>query len=418
MKNPFKPVIDIEMIRKFVTNDNGTVSGHFQSHRLRSAFQPIFSLAHKRTVGYEALIRVQDEGGTPVPPTDLFSNKKEESEIVLLDRLCRFIHLGNFKLVRDDLNWLFLNISPMVMRNGPRYGPFFNELLSSYAFPPHRIVVEIVEHPIADQTLLFDTVNYYKSMGCLIAIDDFGAGHSNFERIWSLGPQIVKLDRSMIVRAVQQTNIRQLFPSIVSLLHQAGALVLVEGIEDEEQALIAMDSDVDFVQGYHFSKPTTDLIDGLNFFFDFDSLSHEFKKRSVIQEKHYKNAYDRYKSSSMRAVAALQMGKPLEEACVPLFEEDSIERCYLLQTDGIQIGNTIASKKGMANKDLRYKPLEDARSADWFRRHYLIRAVMHPNQVQITRPYLSITGGHMCVTLSIMFSAPNGNSVLCCDLRL
>ena len=120
----------------------------------------------------------------------------------------------------------------------------------------------------------------------------------------------------------------------------------------------------------------------------------------------------------MEAIAALKTGKPLEEACTQLSDEDSVERCYLLQTDGIQIGNTIASKKGLANRDLRYKPLEDAKSADWFRRHYLRRAVMHPNQVQITRPYLSITGGRMCVTLSIMFSGPNGQSVLCCDLRL
>ena len=418
MVTPNNTIIDIETIKKFVTNENGTALGHFQAHQLRSAFQPIFSLAHKRAVGYEALVRVVGEGGRPVPPTHLFSDGKEESEIVFLDRLCRFIHLSNFKFVHDDLNWLFLNISPMVMHNGPSYGLFFKELLNSHTFPPHRVVIEIVEHPLSDQALLSDTVNYYKDIGCLIAIDDFGAGHSNFERIWSLNPQIVKLDRSMIVRAARQKNIRQLFPSIVSLLHQIGALVLVEGIENEEQSLIAMDSDVDFVQGYFFSRPSTDFINGLNFSFEFDSLFNKFKNQSETQEEQNKNTYEKHKAFAMEAIAALKTGKPLEEACMQLSDEDSVERCYLLQTDGIQIGNTIASKKGLANRDLRYKPLEDAKSADWFRRHYLRRAVMHPNQVQITRPYLSITGGHMCVTLSIMFSRPNGQSVLCCDLRL
>jgi hypothetical protein len=70
-----------------------------------------------------------------------------------------------------------------------------------------------------------------------------------------------------------------------------------------------------------------------------------------------------------------------------------------------------------AMKDKRFSPLEDANSADWFRRHYLRRAIYHPNQLQITRPYLSITGGHMCVTLSMKFTCQDGDCILCCDLK-
>ncbi|MCG8634165.1 MAG: hypothetical protein MI863_10080 [Desulfobacterales bacterium] len=46
------------------------------------------------------------------------------------------------------------------------------------------------------------------------------------------------------------------------------------------------------------------------------------------------------------------------------------------------------------------------------------RAILHPEQLQITRPYLSITGAHMCVTLSMKLSCPSGESVLCCDLKI
>lgn len=72
-------------------------------------------------------------------------------------------------------------------------------------------------------------------------------------------PHIVKLEQGMITRAGNQPRIRQMLPGIVDLLHQSGSLVLVEGIETEEQAFIAIESDVDFVQGYFFAKPTTDL---------------------------------------------------------------------------------------------------------------------------------------------------------------
>lgn len=410
------PLFDIKAIRKCAICENGIVYGHFQSNILRSSFQPVFSLSHKRIVGYEALILVHDERTGPIPPNELFSQEREESDIVFLDRLCRFVHIGNFTRFPDDLNWLFLNVSPLVVGKGLNYGSFFNDLLNDYSFPSHRVVIEIVEHPIPDQTLLLDTVNYYKDIGCLVAIDDFGTGHSNFERIWSLSPHIVKLDRSMIIHAAQDKNIRRLFPSIVSLMHQAGALVLVEGIEDMDQTLIAMDSDVDFVQGYFFSRPITNLKNDQTINFDFNELFYKFKTLSTNEENHFELAYEKYRSYLLKVAVAIREGYPLHDACSLLLEDESIVRCYLLGIDGVQIEKTIILQKSLTKQNLQYKPLEDARSADWFRRNYLRQAILHPNQIQITKPYLSITGGHMCKTLSIMFSAPNGDRVLCFDL--
>ena len=48
-------------------------------------------------------------------------------------------------------------------------------------------------------------------MGCLIAIDDFGAGHSNFERIWDLEPDSVKLDRSLVSRAANSSKAKRIW---------------------------------------------------------------------------------------------------------------------------------------------------------------------------------------------------------------
>ena len=43
-------------------------------------------------------------------------------------------------------------------------------------------------------------MEYYRELGCVIVLDDFGAGHSNFDRIWRLNPDIVKIDREMTRR--------------------------------------------------------------------------------------------------------------------------------------------------------------------------------------------------------------------------
>jgi len=391
-------------------------SGFFNHNIIGTAFQPIFSPAHKRIVGYESLVRAKDYDGRRISPVELFSQKKPESYHVLLDRLCRYVHILNFLTLKDETNWLFLNISPEVINNGRHYGSFFGDLLKKTGFPPHRTVIEIIEHPVYSRERLIETVNYYKNLGCLIAIDDFGACYSNFDRIWDLSPDIVKLDRSIIVRASQEKKIRRLLPGIVSLIQQAGSLVLVEGIETQEQAMIVMDTNADFVQGFFFLKPAA-LLDLASMPLpDFDKLHAKYKKNTKDQGHKIRSTYANYDKMFSKAINRLIETSSLKEACTDLLKHESVVRCFLLHPDGIQIGQTVVSDHCIHNLDEKFKPLRDASNADWFRRHYLKRAIIHPDQIQITRPYLSITGAHMCVTLSMQFSTPNGDRILCCDL--
>ena len=392
------------------------LKGTLDYARLYTALQPIFSLAHKRIIGYEALVRARDNNLNCIDPAWLFLQNKNAVEEVRLDRLCRIIHLHNFLNLDDDVNWLFLNVSPETIINGKEYGSFFGELLEKYNFPPHRIVIEVTEHPLKDNGHLSAAINYYKSLGCLIAIDDFGAGHSNFNRIWTLKPNIVKLDRSFLVKASTDATVRSMLSGLVSLIHQSGSLVLIEGVETGEQALMAIESEVDFVQGFFFARPFLEIKPKLTAMPDFDILFNDYKDLARLEENDLKDKFIKYTTLFDQSIQLLKKGMSLEDASIPLLKEPKIVRSYRVGTDGIQIGNTMISYHFKTREDPRFKPLEDANSADWFRRHYLRRAILHPGQLQITRPYLSITGAHMCVTLSMRFSNGFQDSILCCDL--
>lgn len=412
-----KPDLSLEKIALHTIELDGRTLGLFDSYLLDSAFQPIFSLAHKRIVGYEALLRPRGSDGISVSPAKLFAQDMGPDKMVFLDRLSRYIHVKNFMRIGDNVNWLFLNVAPYVMIHGSEYGPFFKNMLDDSLLSSHRVVVELVEEPEADFKALETSINYYRETGCLLAIDDFGAGHSNFERVWSMRPHIVKLEQGMIKRADEQPRIRRMLPGIVDLLHQSGSLVLVEGIETVEQAIIALESDVDFVQGYFFARPTTDLDTASLCRHDFDSLFKVFKNNSTINHSNIKTRYQDYRRLFCKSVNECRMGEPLGKASEILFSNDSVIRCYLLDPSGIQIGPTIVSPRAIHRCDPRFGPLHDARSADWFRRHYLRRAVLHPEQLQITRPYMSITGEAVCITLSVMFESPEGAMVFCCDIE-
>jgi len=168
--------------------------------RLRSHFQPIFSLAHRRPVGYEGLVRVTREGGENVAPLDLLRGTPHGEARTALDRRCRSLHVRNFQRLGATHSWLFLNVDPYVAAEGRKFGAFFAQMLESSGFPAHRVAIELVETPHEDEESLCAAIEYYRELGCLIVIDDFGAGSSNFDRIWRLKPDIVKIDREMTRR--------------------------------------------------------------------------------------------------------------------------------------------------------------------------------------------------------------------------
>lgn len=408
---------ELGLIDPLLSREEAGWNADYQGLILKTALQPIYSISHKRVVGYEALVRAYDNDHASVLPLHLFQLPRDAAENLLLDRLCRYLHLQNFAAFSDPINWLFLNVSPQVVANGRRCDSFFGQLLKRTGLPPHRVVIEVVEQPTDDAALLQEAVNYYQQLGCLTAIDDFGAGHSNFERIWNLSPDIVKLDRSLLTRATEDRKARNILNGIAALLHQSGCLVLVEGVETREQALIAIDAGVDFVQGFYFSRPTTELALLRNRGTDITELLADYKSYKRLDQDPASQLIPRFSNNFLEAVRRLNQGMTLAQACTNLLEQPAVSRCYLMDTNGIQIERTAIAADPLRKQDPRFLPLENTESADWFRQNYLKQAIAHPDILQATTPYLSVTGAHMCITLSLAFKLGGCLQVLCCDLH-
>lgn len=387
----------------------------FNGLRLDSHFQPIFSLAHQRVIGFEALMRATGPDGRPHSPHEVFGNTRHYTDTVLLDRLCRATHLYNFARQDPADTWLFLNINPRVIAEGKRSGSFLQAKLEQMQFPPQRVVIEIVEASLADETPLIESVKHYRELGCLIAIDDFGAGHSNFDRICRLRPDIVKLDRSIVMQAAVDPGIRAIVPGMVSLLHESGSLVVMEGIETEYEAMVAMDADADFVQGYYFARPAP--LAAISEPPAFTQLFGQFRDMTLSERTSYRTEIAPYLNGLGYASVLLQSSHPLDVACKSFLELPRAERCFLLDSDGCQIGSNINSPHAQVETDLRFAPLRDAAGANWSRRHYFRRAISRPEKVQVTRPYLSAATATPCITVSIAFKIRGERRVLCGDIR-
>jgi EAL domain-containing protein (putative c-di-GMP-specific phosphodiesterase class I) len=391
--------------------------GAQEEYRLSSHFQPIFSLAHRRPVGYEGLIRAVDPGGRRVSPFELFSKAPHGEARISLDRQCRAIHVRNFKKLGNARSWLFLNVDPQVATEGPRFGSFFAEMLASNDFPAHRVAVELIETPFEDEPRLASAVEYYRKLGCLVVIDDFGAGYSNFDRIWRLRPDIVKIDREMTRRVTVEPLARRMFTGIISVLHEAGALVCVEGIETEAEALVAIDANADLIQGDYFAPGSAELVQENARSEVFERLITGHRSDFVGFQKRQHTRLVPYLAAIKNAVQDLSLGAKLQPAVQGLLRLPSAQRCYLIGSDGLQVGANVEAENKVHALDQRFEVVQPTEGTDWQTKPYFRRAIETPGKVQITRPYLSVLGPKLCVTLSFAFESSDGSEqVLCVDL--
>jgi len=236
--------------------DSG-VSGRYCGLNLKSFFQPLADTVTLKHVAFEALLRARLDDGRTVSPEQAFTLPKHPDGIVFLDRLCRTMHAYNFAAQAYPGDMLYLNVHGKHLMNveSGSHGHTFETLLGHCGLSPSQVVLEILESDIEDEARLVEAVATYQARGYTIAIDDFGCKHSNFDRLWKLTPDIVKLDRSLILQSSDNPRARKILPKLVGILQDLGAKVVCEGIETGLHHRIAVDVGADMVQGYFYASP-------------------------------------------------------------------------------------------------------------------------------------------------------------------
>jgi EAL domain-containing protein (putative c-di-GMP-specific phosphodiesterase class I) len=231
--------------------------GRFTWHGfdLSSTFQPLFSVDREAAVGDEALVRIQSSNGSSAPARAVFASLGREDQLHL-DWTCRALHLRNFAVFDSGDRRLFLNVHPAALAADPDGGRDFAELVRFYGLAPERVVLELLdtESPVQDQ--LVAAVATHRRYGFGIAMDHFGEGQSNFDRMAVLRPKLVKVDRALLRQAMGETQAQRMFPAFVEMLKDAGAEVAVKGVHNARDALDSIEAGAAYLQGFHLGAPT------------------------------------------------------------------------------------------------------------------------------------------------------------------
>ena len=130
------------------------------------------------------------------------------------------------------------------------------EIVNGFDIDHSWINFEVTESVGAeDYEALSAIAHNLKGEGFSLSMDDYGTGYSNMEGIFSLDFDIVKIDKSILWNAEKLSRGRIILENSVRMIHDLGCDVLVEGVETDEQIALLSRLNVDFLQGFYFSKP-------------------------------------------------------------------------------------------------------------------------------------------------------------------
>ena len=220
-------------------------------------FQPIVDNKTKEIHKYECLARIvcDDEVFSPFYFIDI------AEMIGLLPEITRVIIDKAFQKFQNNRHTFSINITEIDL-NDNYLKEYFLEKLQEYSIDPSRVILEVLEGISTtgvEESL--KQLNTLRELGFSIAIDDFGAQNSNFERVNAMKVDFIKIDGGFVKNIATDEKSYAIVKSITEFSKSIGAKVIAEYVHNQEVQNLVEKLDIEYSQGYYFSEPKPELVD-------------------------------------------------------------------------------------------------------------------------------------------------------------
>lgn len=218
--------------------------------RIALLLQPIVAAGDGKPAFHEALCRINLDDGTQIAAADFIETAERLGIVRLVDH--RTLDLAVARLVETPSLVLSINVSTVSAYDGSWFARL-DAHLRRHPGLAQRLIVEITETmAIRDVTRAIDFVRSVRDLGCRVAIDDFGAGHTSFRNLRTLGADIVKIDGAFVERLSENEDDQFFVATLVSLARRIGLETVAERVSKDSDARILKGLGVDYLQGHLF----------------------------------------------------------------------------------------------------------------------------------------------------------------------
>jgi EAL domain-containing protein (putative c-di-GMP-specific phosphodiesterase class I)/ActR/RegA family two-component response regulator len=250
--NGIKDIVytNIQILKKIKTAIN--------SKKIINYYQPIYNNLTEKVSKYETLVRIEDENGKILSP---FAFLEVAKSAQVYEQITKMVYKNAFDKFKFNNNEFSINISYIDIENKTVKEYLYN-ILKDNPHVSNRITFEILEDEnIKDFGIVEEFIKEVRRYDAKIAIDDFGSGYSNFQRILSIEPDYIKIDGSIIKNILTDNKNYALLESINGFAHNFGIKTIAEYISSEELQNEILSLGIDYSQGYLFGKPSPKLLD-------------------------------------------------------------------------------------------------------------------------------------------------------------
>ncbi|MGE0749475.1 MAG: EAL domain-containing protein [Variibacter sp.] len=252
----YRPSVEREAIRRENIRATDEIVAALNDRRILLAFEPVVDTISREPVFYESLMRVRFGDGSLTSALGIVPVAERLGLVRLLDN--RVLELVIDALMAAPSTILSVNVSPASTLD-PDWWTTLGAQLRAYPEIAERLIVEITEmaaiHDVEDTRAFISRV---KDLGCHIAIDDFGAGHTSFRNLRRMGVDIVKIDGAFVENLTRSADDAMFVRTMIDLAHGLDLRTVAEWVQDEESAAMLRQWGCDYLQGSLIGKASTE----------------------------------------------------------------------------------------------------------------------------------------------------------------
>jgi diguanylate cyclase (GGDEF)-like protein len=220
---------------------------------LALAFQPVIDGRTGAVAFHECLLRPAPAAGLSEGAGPLVHAAERIGLVRRVDR--RVLDLAAQALEDEPALALSVNVSGLTTADQSWLRRMV-ALARQDAALPSRLLIEITETAaIRDLDACARFVASLHDLGCRVALDDFGAGHSSFRTLKALAVDMVKIDGSFVKGLGEHPTDIAFVRALADLAQTCGKATVAECVEDAATAEVLRACGIDYLQGYHFGRP-------------------------------------------------------------------------------------------------------------------------------------------------------------------
>nr|WP_256261591.1 EAL domain-containing protein [Pseudomonas gingeri] len=387
-----------------------TLGGSVIDGQPLACFQPFIDTATGRIAGVEALGRLRQANGQLTSVGPLFADPRTPSAALRrLDRQIRDNALSRLHEAPPDW-FLSLNMSPRwISRLSDGQALPSLKQLAQHAVDPRRIVFEITELG-GDSLRLAEVVKRYREAGARIAIDDFGAGYSQLDRVLALQPDILKLDMRLFQAAARGGPSSEVVKALAQMAEKTGCWIIAEGVETEAELNFALECGSRYVQGYLFAKAELDFFATDAFVERFAELRERYVQQKLAERARLMNLRQQLGGLMNTLQSWAQAQAPLSQLPRP-DNYPWLLRFYQCDRHGTQLTPNLEWRNNTWQADGSYL------GHNWSWRPYfyhLLAEGWDERRLILSSTYRDATSNQYCLTAGQFFD--NGQRLLLIDI--